>query len=174
MKRAGIEPEENKPGVKPYSQFGKPSQGVLVKGVDNILIRFSRCCNPLPGDEITGYITKGRGVSVHRADCVNMHNQVEGRFIEVKWDERAQTTYQVEVEIHALDRPRLTLDVMNAVVDTKTTINAVNARATKNKMAVIHLKIEIRNLEHFEYVSSKIKRVKDVLEVRRVTPGGPK
>ncbi|HZW83939.1 MAG TPA: bifunctional (p)ppGpp synthetase/guanosine-3',5'-bis(diphosphate) 3'-pyrophosphohydrolase [Candidatus Deferrimicrobium sp.] len=174
MKKAGIEPEENKPGVKPYSQFGKPSQGVLVKGVDNILIRFSRCCNPLPGDEITGYITKGRGVSVHRADCVNMHHQVEGRFIEVKWDERAQTTYQVEVEIHALDRPRLTLDVMNAVVDTKTTINAVNARATKNKMAVIHLKIEIRNLEHFEYVSSKIKRVKDVLEVRRVTPGGPK
>ncbi len=170
LKKAGVEPQEVQPGVKPY--FGKPSQGVRVKGVDNILIRFSRCCNPLPGDEIIGYITKGRGVSVHRADCVNIHHQPEAKFVEVMWDDQAQATYQVELEIQALDRPRITLDIMNAVADTKTAINAVNARGIKNKLASIHLKIEIRNLEHFNFVSTKIKRVKDVLEVRRVTPGG--
>ncbi|HWJ02634.1 MAG TPA: bifunctional (p)ppGpp synthetase/guanosine-3',5'-bis(diphosphate) 3'-pyrophosphohydrolase [Verrucomicrobiae bacterium] len=175
LKRAGIEPEDIQPGVKPYTQYGKPSQGVRVKGVDNILVRFSRCCNPLPGDEIVGYITKGRGVSVHRLDCINIqHSQDAGRLVDVVWDAQVQATYQVELQIHALDRPRLTLDVMNAVADTKTVINAVNARATKNKMALIHLKIEIRNLEHLEFVVQKIKRVKDIMEVHRITPGGAK
>ncbi len=172
LKRAGIEPVEAQPEVKPYSQYGKPSQGVRVKGVDNILVRFSRCCNPLPGDEIVGYITKGRGVSVHRSDCVNIQHQEVGRLVEVVWDEQAQATYQVELEIHALDRPRLTLDVMNSVADTKTIINAVNARAVKNKMALINMKIEIRNLEHLEAVVQKIRRVKDIFEIHRVTPGG--
>ena len=172
LKRAGIEPVEAQPEVKPYSQYGKPSQGVRVKGADNILVRFSRCCNPLPGDEIVGYITKGRGVSVHRSDCVNIQHQEVGRLVEVVWDEQAQATYQVELEIHALDRPRLTLDVMNSVADTKTIINAVNARAVKNKMALINMKIEIRNLEHLEAVVQKIRRVKDIFEIHRVTPGG--
>ncbi|HEX3016164.1 MAG TPA: bifunctional (p)ppGpp synthetase/guanosine-3',5'-bis(diphosphate) 3'-pyrophosphohydrolase [Desulfobacteria bacterium] len=173
LKRTGIKPANSQPEVKPYSQFGKPCQGVRVKGVDNILIRFSRCCNPLPGDEITGFVTKGRGVSVHRKDCINMlHLDVEGRLVEIVWDEQTQAAYQVEMEIHAIDRPRLTLDIMNAVADTKTVINAINARATKNKRALINMKIEIRNLEHFEQVKQKIKRVKDVLDVSRVTPGG--
>lgn len=171
LKRAGLSAEEIQPEIKPYSQFGKPSQGVRVKGVDNILIRFSRCCNPLPGDPITGYITKGRGVSVHRADCLNLHHEDPNRLIDVMWDEQAQATFQVELEIHSLDRPRLTLDVMNAVADTKTVINAVNARATKNKMALITMKVEIRNLEHLDFIIQKIRRVKDIMEVRRVIAG---
>ncbi|MDA8441270.1 MAG: bifunctional (p)ppGpp synthetase/guanosine-3',5'-bis(diphosphate) 3'-pyrophosphohydrolase [Peptococcaceae bacterium] len=171
QKRLGLTPEEAKPEVKPYSQYGKPSQGVRVKGVDNILIRFSHCCNPLPGDAIIGYITKGRGVSVHRADCVNVSHEVEGRLVDVAWDEQVQAVYQVELEIQAIDRPRLTMDVMNAVADTKTIINAINARATKNGMALITMKIEIRNLEHMEFISQKIRRVKDIVDIRRVTPG---
>jgi len=172
LRKAGLSTGDVQMEVKPYSQYGKPSQGVRVKGVDNILIRFSRCCKPLPGDEIVGYITKGRGVSVHRADCSNLQHQVEARFVDVVWDEQAKATYQVELEIQAIDRVRLTLDVMNAVAETKTIANAVNARATKNGLAMINLKIEIRNLEHLESVVQKVKKVKDILEIHRVTPGG--
>lgn len=161
------------PEVKPFSGFGKPSQGVRVRGVDNVMIRFSRCCNPLPGDEIVGYITKGRGVSIHRVDCTNllsMSEEEKERMVEVAWDSQSQASYQVEIEVTAMDRDRLTTDVMLAVADTKTAINSVHGRATKNKMALINLVVEIRDLNHLRFITEKIRKVKDVLDVRRITP----
>ncbi|ABZ84401.1 GTP pyrophosphokinase [Heliomicrobium modesticaldum Ice1] len=161
------------PEVKPFSGFGKPSQGVRVRGVDNVLIRFSRCCNPLPGDEIIGYITKGRGVSIHRVDCtnvVNMSEEERERIVEVAWDATSQATYQVEIEVIAMDRERLTTDVMLSVADTKTSINSIYSRATKNKMAQINMVVEIRDLGHLKFLMDKVSRVRDVLEVRRLTP----
>ncbi|QGG46700.1 RelA/SpoT family protein [Heliorestis convoluta] len=162
------------PEVKPFSGFGKPSQGVRMRGVDNVLIRFSRCCNPLPGDDIVGYITKGRGVSIHRSDCVNlvhMPPEDKERMVEVAWDKQSPTTYQVEIEVTALDRERLTTDVMLAVSDSKTTINSIYSRATKNKMALINMVVEIRDLGHLNFLFEKISKIKDVLDVRRLTPG---
>ncbi|MBM7868074.1 RelA/SpoT family protein [Heliobacterium gestii] len=161
------------PEVKPFSGFGKPSQGVRVRGVDNVLIRFSRCCNPLPGDEIIGYITKGRGVSIHRVDCtnvVNMSAEERERIVEVAWDTTSHATYQVEMEVIAMDRERLTTDVMLSVADTKTAINSIYSRATKNKMAQINMVVEIRDLGHLKYLMDKLMKVRDVLEVRRLTP----
>ncbi|MZP30961.1 RelA/SpoT family protein [Heliobacterium undosum] len=161
------------PEVKPFSGFGKPSQGVRVRGVDNVLIRFSRCCNPLPGDEIIGYITKGRGVSIHRVDCTNMVNMSEEereRIVEVAWDTTSQATYQVEMEVIAMDRERLTTDVMLSVADAKTSINSIYSRATKNKMAQINMVVEIRDLGHLKFLMDKVSKVRDVLEVRRLTP----
>ncbi|MBC9785654.1 bifunctional (p)ppGpp synthetase/guanosine-3',5'-bis(diphosphate) 3'-pyrophosphohydrolase [Heliobacterium chlorum] len=161
------------PEVKPFSGFGKPSQGVRVRGVDNVLIRFSRCCNPLPGDDILGYITKGRGVSIHRSDCVNivhMSTEEKERMVEVAWDTQSNATYQVELEVISLDRVGLTTDVMIAVTDTKTSINSIYSRATKNKMAQINMVVEIRDMGHLRFIMEKISKVRDVLEVRRLTP----
>lgn len=160
---------------KPSSAYGKASQGVRVKGVDNVLIRFSRCCNPLPGDDIVGYITRGRGVSIHRRECDNVrfHSPEEqARMVEVMWDAEIDSIYPVDVEIFGIDRSRLVTDVMNAVLDTRTHILGINARVSKDKMAHIQLSIEIRNLGHLYNVMQKIRRVKDVTSVERVHTGG--
>ncbi|MGB9791227.1 MAG: RelA/SpoT family protein [Thermacetogeniaceae bacterium] len=149
------------------------TSGVVVKGEKNLAVHLSRCCNPLPGDKIIGYITRGRGISVHRADCPNIvhHMQAEKeRLIEVSWETNAPATYQVEIQVKAIDRPQLTTDIMNTIADTKTIINAVNARAKKNKIALVNLKLEIRDLEHLYHVIQKVSRVSDVLEVHRVVP----
>ncbi len=160
---------------KPSIGYGKASQGVRVKGVDNILVRFSRCCNPLPGDDIVGYITRGRGVSIHRRECDNVkaHSQEEqARMVEVIWDTEVESIYPVDLEIFALDRPRLVTDVMNVVMETRTNILGINARVAKDKNTHIQLSIEIRNLGHLYNVMQKIRRVKDVTSVERVHLGG--
>ena len=164
---------DEKLSLKPWSGYGKPSKGIRVKGIDNVMVRIARCCNPLPGDEITGYITKGRGVSIHRTDCPNMsNNRGEGhRVIEVAWDTTADFHYQVQLEITAVDRPKITLDVMNAITETKTDVNAIHARTNRNNLAIIDLKVEIRSIEHFNYIRDKVKKIKDIIEIRRITPG---
>ncbi|KLU58727.1 GTP pyrophosphokinase [Peptococcaceae bacterium CEB3] len=154
---------------------GKPSQGVLVKGIDNVLVRFSHCCNPLPGDEIIGYITRGHGVSVHRRDCRNFKARSledQERVVEVMWDENTETTYSVDIHVSVGDRARLVTDVMNAVMDTRTNMLGIHAHVGKDRVAHIQLRLEIRNLEHLNYVIQKVRRVKDVLEVERISGGG--
>lgn len=165
------QPSTDRP-LKPFSGYGKPSSGVRVKGVDNLLVRLSRCCNPLPGDKIIGYITKGRGVSIHRTDCPNVANNLNGRerLIDVVWDSAADAVYQVEIEVSGMDRPGFALDVMNAISDSKTNVNAINARATKNKLAIVDMKVEIRNIDHLKVILDKLKKVKGVMEVKRLTP----
>lgn len=159
--------------LKKWSGYGKASKGIRVKGVDDVMIRLSRCCNPLPGDTIVGYITRGRGVSIHRADCPNIlnHKKEEGeRTVEVAWDEGAQSSYQVELEINALDRPKLAAEVMLILNDMKANVTAISARSNKNGLAAINAKLEIKSLEHFNSIVDKIKRLKDVLDVHRVIP----
>ncbi len=151
----------------------KPQYGIKVRGVEDVMIRLSHCCNPLPGDLIIGYITRGRGVSVHRIDCPNAlyHMQEEqGRIVDVSWDKDPDTTYQVEIEVFAVDRSRLAMDVMTTVADMKITINSVRARAVRNNNALVNLKIEIKSLEQLKSVIEKVKRIKEVLDVYRVTP----
>lgn len=166
-------PPENNLLVKIPKKQRPVTSGVVVKGERNLAVHLSRCCNPLPGDKIIGYITRGRGISVHRTDCPNVVYHIqeeEERLIEVNWETNAPATYQVEIQVKALDRPQLTTDIMNTIMDTKTIINAVNARAKKNKMALVNLKLEIRDLEHLYSVMQKVSRVSDVLEVHRVVP----
>jgi guanosine-3',5'-bis(diphosphate) 3'-pyrophosphohydrolase len=159
----------------PASEKREPvSTGVQVKGVKDLVVHLSHCCNPLPGDKIVGYITRGRGVSVHRADCPNIAhhfgNESE-RIIEVSWDDDdVSTTYQVEIEVRAFDRPHLTTDIMNTITDTRTVINAVNARAKRDKTALINLKLEIRDIEHLYAIMQKVNLISDVIDVRRVVP----
>ncbi|MHB8927989.1 MAG: RelA/SpoT family protein [Bacillota bacterium] len=148
----------------------RPTMGIRVTGEDNMLVRFSRCCNPIPGDPIIGYITRGRGVSIHRADCPNVthYTSDKARLIDVAWDTEQPSAFSVEVEINGIDRPGLMADVLNSIADTRTNILAANARADRNKMGIIDLVLEIRNLEQLRYVIQRIAKVRDVFSVSRV------
>lgn len=149
----------------------KPSDtGVRVRGVDNLLIRFARCCHPVPGDDIVGFVTRGRGVSVHRSDCPNIQAlKSEGtRMLDVEWATNKDWSYNAELEITALDRHGLVNEVLNAIAETKTEITGVNARADTKKIAHIHMSVRIRNLDHLRSVVERLKRLKDIYSVRRM------
>ncbi|MCT6923077.1 MULTISPECIES: bifunctional (p)ppGpp synthetase/guanosine-3',5'-bis(diphosphate) 3'-pyrophosphohydrolase [Bacillales] len=144
--------------------------GVIVKGIDNLLIRLSRCCTPVPGDEIVGFITKGRGVSVHRADCPNIQDDDKERLIAVEWEAGAieRKQYPVDIEISAYDRHGILNDVMQVVSESKTNILAVAGRADREKMATLHLTISISSINELNKVVDKIKQLPDVYSVQRV------
>ena len=154
-------------------QREKETSAVRIKGVDDVAIKLSRCCNPLPGDTVLGYITRGRGVSVHRRDCPNMQNYMKtekDRVLEVEWaDDRG--IYYLELEVKAFDRQRLTSDILNVIADLRIQINSVFSRVTKNNFAIINLKLEIKDITQVQAVMQRIQQVKDILEVRRVLPG---
>ncbi|WP_068784624.1 RelA/SpoT family protein [Paenibacillus phocaensis] len=158
--------------VKAPEERRRPTNGVVVKGIDNLLVRFARCCNPVPGDEIVGYITRGRGVSVHRSDCPNIPSGGDGeeaaRVIDVEWEEAIEANYSVDIEITGHDRRNFLNEVLQAVSESKTNISAVSGRSDKNKMALVHMTILIRNTDHLQSVVEKIKRVKDVYTVHRI------
>lgn len=156
----------------PEEKKHRPTNGVCVRGSDNLLVRFARCCNPVPGDEIIGYITRGRGVSVHRKDCPNIPAGDDGeeaaRVIDVEWEEAIEANYSVDIEITGHDRRGLLNEVLQAVSESKTNISAVSGRSDKNKIALIHMTILIKNTDHLQAVVEKIKRVKDVYSVHRI------
>lgn len=156
----------------PSTKSRKTESGVIVKGIDNLLIRLSRCCTPVPGDEIVGFITKGRGVSVHRGDCPNIQDgQQTDRLIEVEWEHSETQTrkeYPVDIEVSAFDRPGILNDVMHAVTEAKTNILAVTGRADHDKIATIHLTISISNISGLHKVVERIKQLPDIYSVQRV------
>lgn len=148
----------------------KPSSsGVVVKGIDNCLVKLSKCCNPLPGDEIVGYITKGRGVSVHRKDCVNVKDLLteEDRMIDVEWYQEAKETYDVNIEVLANDRNGLLVDILNALKDTKVKLMGVNTKTTKERIAMMDIALEVENIQELNQVQKAIRKVDSVYEVRR-------
>ncbi|MCT2537997.1 bifunctional (p)ppGpp synthetase/guanosine-3',5'-bis(diphosphate) 3'-pyrophosphohydrolase [Aquibacillus koreensis] len=167
--------EKSLEGVK-SSEFKSPSShkrdsGVKVEGVDNLLVRLSKCCNPVPGDDISGYITKGRGVSVHRVDCPNIQtDEAQERILHVEWENSDTQTkqYHVDLEISGYDRRGLLNDVLQAVNETKTNIIAVNGKSDRNKMALIHITILIHNLSHLRRIVDRLKQIKDVYTVERM------
>jgi guanosine-3',5'-bis(diphosphate) 3'-pyrophosphohydrolase len=157
--------------VKAEVRKNRPTHGIRVKGVDNLLVRFARCCNPVPGDNIVGFITRGRGVSVHRMDCNNIpmgDGEDSARLIEVEWADSVEANYSVEIEITGHDRRGLLNEVLQMVSESKTLISAVSGRTDKNKVAMIHMTILIRNVEHLHSVVEKIKQVKDIYSVQRI------
>ena len=148
----------------------KPSDsGIVVKGIDNCLVKLSKCCNPLPGDEIVGYITKGRGVSVHRKDCVNIKElfSEENRMIDVEWYNQNVSVYSVDIEVFSNDRTGLLVDILKEVNNTKAQLMGVNTKTTKEKIAIIDITIEIENLDELNKVLKAIRKVDSVYEVHR-------
>lgn len=149
----------------------KPSHrnGVRVKGVDNLLIRLSRCCSPLPGDEIVGFVTKGRGVSVHRVDCPNLCMVDEERRVPVEWCSDLGDWYQVDIEVSGLERTGVLSEVLQAVTDVKTDYTAVTARGDRKRGLVnILITVNIRNYDHLNKLVERVKRIPDIYTVRRI------
>lgn len=147
------------------------TQGVKVKGIDNILVRFARCCSPLPGDDIVGYITRGRGITVHRKDCPNIENIPGGveRLIDVHWDNDKKSSYKTEIQVIAPDRKGLLSEITNIISEAKLHVTAVNAKTTKEKIAIINLTIEISSTDQLTKVINKFKSMAEVIDVKRVT-----
>ncbi len=153
---------------KPRKNSG--SDGIIVKGIDHCLVRLSKCCNPVPGDSIVGYITRGRGVSVHRSDCVNVLSGLdsEERLIEVSWAHVAKTTYPADLIVVAYDRSNLLVEIMNQISDSNLVVRAVNAKLNKENNAVISVTVDIQNTEQLERLIHKLMRVSGVIEVDRI------
>ncbi|HQO72222.1 MAG TPA: bifunctional (p)ppGpp synthetase/guanosine-3',5'-bis(diphosphate) 3'-pyrophosphohydrolase [Sedimentibacter sp.] len=151
-------------------QRERHTSGVIIKGIDNIKVRFSKCCNPVPGDAIVGYITRGRGVSIHRADCTNIHDLSDSddqRFIEVQWDNKEKATFISELQIKALDRPKLLQDITSLYVDAKLNAVSLNLRINKEKVAIVDIGFEINDIKQIEDLIKKMKKLDGVLEVYR-------
>ncbi|CZQ87110.1 tgs [Trichococcus palustris] len=147
--------------------------GVVIQGVDNLLIRISHCCNPVPGDEIVGYITKGRGISVHRKDCPNVQvaGEASNRLIEVEWEETGITNidYETELTVEGYNRSGLLNEILHVVNTMTKNLSNINGKVDQNKIAVITLKIGIQNLSQLDKIVDKIKNIPDVYTVRRVS-----
>jgi len=154
--------------VAPKSQT---SQGITVKGVDNLLIRLAHCCKPVPGDQIVGYITRGRGVSIHRDDCRNVgqyQKTDQERLAEAVWSQDFKFPFQVKLEVWATDRAGLLSDVMAILSGMKMSANWVTARGgKKNNIAIIEMVMEMKSKEELDHLVGRINRVKDVCEVKR-------
>ena len=156
--------------AKQKNKILKPSNnGIVVKGIDNCLVKLSRCCNPVPGDEIVGYITKGRGVSVHRKDCINVKNLIseENRMIDVYWYQAEKAKYNVEIEIHGNERNGLLADIIKETENSKVKLVAVTSKATKEKIAITEITIEVENIEELNKVLKQLRKIDSVYEVKR-------
>jgi len=146
----------------------KPKSGVIVKGADDILIKFGKCCQPVPGDPITGYITKGYGVTVHRAGCINALNMNPERQIDVEWNEEIDEKYPVKIRIRSYDRMGLLADVVGTI--SKLEANIINARTetNENKIVESYFTIDVASTEHLNKILSALKKIKHVQDIKRI------
>lgn len=143
--------------------------GIDVKGVDGVKVRIAKCCTPVPGDDIIGYITIGRGISVHRADCPNVNNNVEeSRIVQVSWQKDEANSYEAAIEVRALDKPNVIGDVANRINEAKLNMTSLNARSTRDGDAIVDVILEITNIDELEGIIEKLKRVKNVFDVYRM------
>ncbi len=152
-------------------RVARNSSGIRIAGVDDVLVRLSKCCSPVPGDPIMGFVTIGRGVSVHRADCPNTAymNAAPERILEAQWLDQSAITHAVDIEIEAADRAGLLQDVLGVAAELKTQISSVNARVKRDKSALISITAQISDLDHLHTLLRKFGNIKDVRNVWRVT-----
>ena len=163
------EPDKTRPAVPKRE---KSVQGIVVQGLTNCLVKFSKCCTPVPGDEIVGFITRGYGVSVHRADCPNAapsrrKPEESGRWIKVDWSSDINESYQTSLDIYAKDRLNLVLDVSAVLSSTQTRVAGINAKTTSDGFALIHLEIFVSGSEQLSSVMRKLHQISGVMKVDR-------
>ena len=156
--------------VKEQKKRPRSSSGIRVRGVDNIKVRLAKCCSPVPGDEIVGYVTKGRGVSVHRADCPNiMLDDAEERLIDVEWDTEKRASYLAEIQVRAIDRSGLLADIATRINDMNISLVNINARTTKDRVVIINMTLEINDIDQLEDVMKRLRKIKHIIDAYRVT-----
>jgi len=150
----------------------RSTNGVDVEGVDDLLVKLARCCTPVPGDEITGFVTRGSGVSVHRSDCINISDLREhqgDRLVGVKWNAGAKTLFLVNIQVEALDRARLLSDVTRALSDVHVNILNAAVSTSKDRVAISRFTFEMADASHLDAVLSSVRSVEGVYDVYRVT-----
>ncbi|MBQ9092088.1 MAG: bifunctional (p)ppGpp synthetase/guanosine-3',5'-bis(diphosphate) 3'-pyrophosphohydrolase [Anaerotignum sp.] len=155
----------------------KSKSGIVVEGIGDVAVRFSKCCSPVPGDEIIGFVTRGRGVTIHRTDCVNvinLSNEERGRLINAEWDTQfakgdTNTSYLAELRVTANDRVGLILEISRQLADDDISVKGFNVRTTKDLLAIFNITIEIKTKEQLERVTKRLKGLKDIVEVERVS-----
>lgn len=163
--------EQMQKNEKKINANSKEGYGITVKGVDNLMIRLSKCCNPVPGDDIIGYITKGRGVSVHRKDCTNLKSMSEEenqRIVEVNWGTSKGKEYIAEIQVEAEDRTGLLAEIMSIITDANLKLTSLNAKSAKNNIATMSIKISIDSVDKLKNLMKKIRNLKGVLDVYRL------
>jgi GTP pyrophosphokinase len=165
---------EFQPITRPPSvsrRVARKTSGIRIAGVDDVLVRLSKCCSPVPGDPIIGYVTIGKGVSVHRADCPNVAymTATPERMLEATWAGKTEITHAVDIEMEALDRPQLLQDAMAVFAELKTQVSSVTARVKRDRHALVSLTVQIRDLDHLHQILRKLEGLKDVRRVYRVT-----
>ena len=152
----------------------KNGTGVLVKGEAGVMVRMAKCCNPVPGDDIIGYITRGRGVSVHRSDCCSLGHTPEDleRMIEVAWDGASSESFHVGIDIQAYDRAGILMEVMAVLSELKITITNINAKVQEDtKNVSINVTVDIRDISQLDFVMTKLRRIREVYTVQRSRGG---
>ena len=165
--------EEKPEPPKPVQRKVRSEQGIIVEGLDNCLVKFSKCCTPVPGDEIVGFITRGYGVSVHRADCPNASEErrklpgQEGRWIKVSWGSDTLDSYPTSLELVCKDRNNLILDISTVLSTTNTRVSAIQSRTGADQFVNIHLEISIRDQQQLRDVMNRLHQISGVLEVTR-------
>ena len=172
----GGDHEEQLPATarQPRRRSNAGATGVYVEGLDDVMIRLSRCCTPVPGDDIIGFVTRGRGVSVHRGDCANAASLVSGqgaRLIEVEWDRGAQGSFTVGVEVKALDRTRLLADVTKVLAENHVNILSSSSHTGSDQVCRMRFEFEMANPSHLDSIVSSLKRVDSVYDAYRLVPG---
>ena len=165
--------EEKPEAPKPPQRKVRSEQGIIVEGLDNCLVKFSKCCTPVPGDEIVGFITRGYGVSVHRSDCPNASEErrklpgQEGRWIKVSWGSDTLDSYPTSLELVCKDRNNLILDISTVLSTTNTRVSAIQSRTGADQFVNIHLEISIRDQQQLRDVMNRLHQISGVLEVTR-------
>lgn len=152
----------------------KNGTGVLVKGEAGVMVRMAKCCSPVPGDDIIGYITRGRGVSIHRSDCTSLGHTPEDleRMIEVSWDGSSGESFHVGIDIQAYDRNGLLMEVMAVLSELKITITNINAKVQEDTKTIsINVVVDIRDISQLDFVMTKLRRIREVYTVQRSKGG---
>ena len=155
--------------------IAKSKSGIVVKGIHDVAVRFSKCCNPIPGDEIVGFVTRGRGITIHRTDCVNVLNMSETdrtRLIEAEWqqpDTKEKEKYMAEIQVYANNRTGLLVDLSKIFTERKIDLRSINSRTNKQEKATISMSFEIGSKEELRSLIEKIRQVESVIDVERTT-----
>ena len=153
-------------------RIAKSRSGIVVKGIDDVAVRFSRCCNPVPGDEIVGFVTRGRGVTIHRTDCVNMLHLAESereRLIDAEWQQQTHTgeKYTTEIKIFGNNRTGLLVDVSRVLSEREIDVISMNVRTSRKGTATITVSFDISSVEELNKIIEKIRQVESVLDIER-------
>jgi len=146
----------------------RPKDALLIKGIDNVLVRYAGCCNPLPGDRVVGYITRGRGVTIHTADCQNAIDEDPNRKVDVEWDSTKEYNYPVRIRVDCQDKKGLLAEISNSISSQEANITNARVDTTGEKRAVCTFEMEIQNLNHLKKVIKALEKVKGVNRVERI------